>query len=220
MHKTPGKSISLVHPRSCSWRHTLAILNANIEEQKQDSLGGAFENLPMDTAPRVRHPGSQRWRKSHLFWDTYNIYLFRIRTSPSKKVGNVVVDGQNCYCNYNTLLQPESLINVVTSKTTKVWIFKGSLRDVALYTLWTSFSPFKNLSLKIPAEGQHIAVLLSGLTFNTTLTSHFAFSHVWPSEFGSDFESCLPFYPHTVDYLIWWVTRNNPATALLHVRVS
>lgn len=37
------------------------------------------------------------------------------------------------------------------------------------------FGPFKNARLKIPAGGQHVTVLFSGLTFNTTLTSDFAF---------------------------------------------
>lgn len=64
------------------------------------------------------------------------------------------------------------------------------------------FGPFKNASLKIPAGGQHVAVLFSGLTFNTTLTSHFAFFQAWLSGFSTDSESCIPFYPHAVDYLI------------------
>lgn len=64
------------------------------------------------------------------------------------------------------------------------------------------FGPFKNASLKIPAGGQHVAVLFSGLTFNTTLTSHFAFFQAWLSGFSTDSESCVPFYPHAVDYLI------------------
>lgn len=62
------------------------------------------------------------------------------------------------------------------------------------------FGPFKNARLKIPAGGQHIAVLFSGLTFNTTSTSDFAFFQAWLSGFSS--ESCIPFYPHAVDYLI------------------
>lgn len=64
------------------------------------------------------------------------------------------------------------------------------------------FGPFKNASLKIPAGGQHVAVLFSGLTFNTTLTSHFAFFQAWLSGLSTDSESCVPFYPHAVDYLI------------------
>lgn len=55
------------------------------------------------------------------------------------------------------------------------------------------FGPFKSARLKIPAGGQHVAMLFSGLTFNTTLTSHFAFFQAWLSGFRS--ESCVPFYP-------------------------
>jgi len=32
-------------------RHAPALVSAKLQEQKQDSVGGAFENLPTDTAP-------------------------------------------------------------------------------------------------------------------------------------------------------------------------
>lgn len=45
------RCLSLVPPRSRSVRHAPALPTAKLEGQKQDSAGGAFENLPTDTAP-------------------------------------------------------------------------------------------------------------------------------------------------------------------------
>lgn len=147
------------------------------------------------------HPGFWGWRKSHLFWDMYNIYLFRSRTSPSKKVGNVDINRQNCYSEIKTHFF--SLNLTLMWRPTKLLKFGLSKAPLGIFYCTSFehlFGPFKNARLKIPAGGQHVAMLFSGLTFNTTLTSHFAFFQAWLSGFSS--ESYVPFNPHAVDYLI------------------
>lgn len=54
MYKTPGKRPSVAFPgasKKLQHETLTSSSESKLEVQKQDSVGGAFENLPTDTAP-------------------------------------------------------------------------------------------------------------------------------------------------------------------------